>query len=98
MFFSGYLNIPQDGDYTFFLRADTGAVLRIHDATVIDADFGYRGGEEASGSIRLQAGLHPFRLYYARGAKASPSLDFSWSGPQISKEVIPAGAFRRKVE
>ena len=95
MLFSGYLDVPQDGDYTFYLHADTGALLRIHDATVIDADFGYIGGEEASGSIRLQAGLHPFRLYYARRTKGKPSLDLAWSGPQLPKVALPAGAFRR---
>ncbi len=95
MFFTGNLNIPQDGDYTFYLEADTGALLRIHDATVIDADFGYRGGQEVSGSIRLQAGLHPFRLYYARRDKGTPALKFSWSGPGISKENIPDDVFKQ---
>ncbi len=96
MFFTGYLDIPQDGDYTFYLEADTGAELRIHDATVIDADFGYRGGNEVSGNIRLQAGLHPFRLYYARRSAGTPSLEFSWSGPGISKETIPDNVFRHR--
>lgn len=95
MFFTGYLNIPTDGDYTFYLEADTGAVLRIHDATVIDADFGYVGGRELSGSARLQAGLHPFRLYYARRNSGTPSLKFSWSGPNIPKQIIPDEVFRR---
>jgi arylsulfatase A-like enzyme len=94
MFFTGYLNIPQAGDYTFYLEADTGGLLRIHDATVIDADYGYRGGQEVGGSIRLQAGLHPFRLYYARRDKGTPSLKFSWSGPGVSKETIPDDAFK----
>jgi arylsulfatase A-like enzyme len=95
MFFTGYLNIPQDGDYTFYLSADTGAELRIHDATVIDADFGYPGGTEINGSIKLQAGLHPFRLYYARRDKGTPDLNLSWSGPGIAKGKIPAEIFRR---
>ena len=94
MFFTGYLSVPHDGEYTFYLEADIGALLRIHDATVIDADFGYRGGREVSGRIRLQAGLHPFRLYYARRDKGPPSLKFSWSGPEISKEAIPKDVFR----
>jgi hypothetical protein len=94
MFFTGFLNAPRDGDYTFYLEADTGALLRIHDATVIDADFGYVGGQEVSGGIRLRAGLHSFRLYYARGSKGTPSLKFSWSGPGIAKEIIPESAFR----
>jgi arylsulfatase A-like enzyme len=94
LLFTGYLNITQDGDYTFFLEADTGAVLRIHDATVIDADYGYAGGQEVSGGIRLQAGLHPFHLYYARRSKGAPSLKLSWSGPGMAKEEIPAAVFR----
>lgn len=97
MFFSGFLSLPQDGEYTFFLRADTGALLRIQDATVIDADFGYTGGREVSGTVRLRAGLHPFRLYYVHGTKGSPMLELAWSGPQIGKEPIPPEAFRRRL-
>lgn len=95
LLFRGYLEIPQDGNYTFYLSADTGALLRIHDATVVDADFGYRGGQTVSGAIRLQAGLHPFRLYYARRGQGRPALDFAWSGPGIPKETVPAAVFRR---
>jgi hypothetical protein len=95
MLFTGYLKISRDGNYTFELAADTGALLRIHDATVIDADYGYVGGREVSGSIRLQAGLHPFRLYYARRKQGIPVLNVSWSGPGIAKESIPSDAFWR---
>jgi hypothetical protein len=70
------------------------ATPRIHDATVIDADFGYSGGKEVSGSIRLQAGLHPFQLYYVNRSKKTLSLKFSWSGPGIPKEAIPNNVFR----
>jgi hypothetical protein len=94
MFFTGFLNIPTDGEYTFYLAADTGAVLRIHDATVIDADFGHVGGRELSGSARFQAGLHPFRLYYARKTSGAPSLKLSWSGPNIPKQIIPDKVFQ----
>jgi arylsulfatase A-like enzyme len=93
MLFTGDLKIPKDGEYTFTLEADTGALLRIHDATVIDADRGYVTGKEATGTIRLQAGLHPFRLYYARGTKGTPSLKLSWAGPGMAKDAIPADAF-----
>jgi len=68
----GYLVAPADGDHTFYLSADTGAFLRIHDAMVIDADFGYVSGTELNGTIKLKAGLHPFRLYYARGPRERP--------------------------
>jgi hypothetical protein len=98
MLFAGYLNIPSDGVYTFFMKADMGALLRIHDATVIDEDFGYTGGREISRSIRLQAGLHPFRLYYARGHNGTPAFKLEWSGPQIPRQPIPPSAFQHKAD
>jgi len=93
LFFAGYIKIPADGEYAFFLSADQGAVLRIHDATVIDADFGYASGTERKGEIKLKAGLHPFKLYYTNKAGKKPLLDFQWSSPSISKEIIPASVF-----
>jgi hypothetical protein len=93
MLFSGYLKVPADGEYTFHLKADTGALLRMHDATVIDADFGYEPGREKTGAIRLQAGLHSFRLYYAHRGSAAPGLALQWSRPSSPKEDIPADAF-----
>jgi arylsulfatase A-like enzyme len=95
LLFRGYVVAPADGDYTFYLAADTGALLRIHDAIVVDADFGYVPGTELSGTIKLKAGLHPFRLYYARASERVPVLSFSWSGPSIGKQAIPDSAFRR---
>ncbi len=95
LLFTGYLSIPTDGAYTFYLNADTGAYLRIHEASVIDADFGYSGGTERSGMIRLKAGKHPFRLYYRHGGVGTPSLSLQWSGPGIAKGTIPDSVFLR---
>lgn len=93
LLFTGYISVPADGDYTIYLTADTGALLRIHEATVIDADFGYAGGEEKSGGIKLKKGPHPFRLYYARRTRGKPLLKLEWSGPGIQKQPIPENAF-----
>lgn len=91
--FSGYIDVPATGDYTFYLSADTGAFLRLHQMQVIDADFGYTGGSELSSTVKLQAGLHPFTLGYRRGTGGAPSLGLSWSGPSIAKQAIPPSAF-----
>ena len=94
LLFQGYIEIPKDGTYTFYLTAGTGAVLRIHEATVIDADFGYKAGTERAGTIRLKAGLHPINLYYSVKESDKQLLDFEWEGEGISKQKIPEKAFR----
>jgi arylsulfatase A-like enzyme len=93
LLFAGYIEVPQNGEYTFHLTADTCALLRIHDATVIDADFGHAPGSEVSGAVRLQAGKHPFRLYYSRRAAGEPQLSLQWSRAVLPKQDIPATAF-----
>ena len=93
LYFEGYLNIPADGEYTFFLKAAKGVHLRIHEANVIDADYGYQG-KEKKGMMRLAAGLHPFQLYYAGNEDTKDKgLVFSWQGPGIARQVIPEKVF-----
>jgi hypothetical protein len=94
LFFSGYLVVPRDGDYTFHLQAGRGALLRLDQATLLDADFGYRPGEERSARARLQAGLHAFRLYVTPEAASPSALELAWSGPGFDRTPIPASAFR----
>jgi arylsulfatase A-like enzyme len=89
--FTGYIEAPADGDYTFALPTRSTALLRIHDATVIDAGFA-QASAEASGTIKLKAGKHPFRLYWRSGA-APPSLE--WSSATIAKQAVPESAFFR---
>jgi arylsulfatase A-like enzyme len=93
LLFSGYVEVPQDGEYRFSAATDTGALLRIGGATVIDADFGYHAGQEMSGAVRLQAGRHPFRLYYVRRETGEPRLALRWSRAGQPAEDIPAAAF-----
>lgn len=93
LLFTGWIQVPQDGEYTIGIATDTAALLRIHDATVIDADAGYTAGSEKTGKIKLQAGLHPFRLFYIHRGEATPKLEFTWTGPGLEKQSIPASAF-----
>lgn len=92
--FEGFLGVPTEGSYTFCLTTDTGAFVRLHDAQLIDADFGYIGGtERSSGSIPLAAGLHPIRIHYRHAAAASHSLTLEWQGPGIPRQPVPEGSF-----
>ena len=94
LLYTGFVSVPSPGWWTFYLDSDAGTHLRIHDSQVIDGDFNYEGAEQ-SGTIRLEAGLHPFRLYY-RTRRGVARLGFSWSGPGTLKEDVPEEALFRE--
>jgi arylsulfatase A-like enzyme len=73
--FNGYLVAPDDGEYTFDVETDTGAMLFLHDIRVIDEPMTNSAGK-FSGSVRLKAGWHPLRLLY-RHATGEARLDVS---------------------
>jgi arylsulfatase A-like enzyme len=94
LLFTGYIQIPSSGAWNFYLSCDTGAHLRIHESQVVDDDYNHTGAE-ATGSINLAAGLHPFRLYYRTDSASTPALDIQWSGPGVAKQTIPDSALFR---
>jgi hypothetical protein len=86
--YTGLLEVPATGEYTIYLQTDRGAVLRLHEATLLDADKNYKSGSEVSASILLKKGHHPIKLTYARGKEGTPLLQVQWSGPGLSKQTI----------
>jgi arylsulfatase A-like enzyme len=90
MEYSGLLEVPETGEYVFSLQTGQGAVLRLHEATVIDADKGYAAGAARETSARLEKGLHPVRLTLSHGAQGAPSLELQWSGPGFSRRPVEA--------
>lgn len=87
---TGFLHVPSDGEYTIELSTDTGAVLRLHNATLIDADFGYQTSTVKTATVRLQAGLHPIALNYRHGRLAPAALSLKWSGPGFTTQSLSA--------
>ena len=88
--FDGFINVEKEGEYTFYMDAPAGALLRLHQATILDARA---GAPSSRGKVLLTAGLHPFRLYYLHDddKKSSPLLQ--WQGPGFTREEIPASVF-----
>jgi len=89
--FSGFITVATEGEYTFYLKSDSGAFFRMHEATVIDDDFRHTASE-VSGSIRLEPGRHPFRLYYRHGS-GPRLLSLDYSGPNLERQAVPKSAF-----
>ena len=88
--FDGFINVQKEGEYTFYLNAPSGALLRLHQATVTEVR---EGAPESRGKILLSAGLHPFRLYYLQQGQAKSRLDLQWEGPGFMRQEIPARVY-----
>jgi hypothetical protein len=86
--YAGYLRIPVDGEYTFTLATETGAIVRLHQAVVFDADRGYTAGEKRTAAVRLEAGLHPIRIVARHPDRASAKIELAWSGPGLPERPL----------
>ena len=89
--FSGLINIPETGNWTFYLNSDDGTELWINGGSLIQ-NYGMHGMREYSGTLNLTAGYHDFRIEFFQGG-GPHGLRFSWEGPNVSKATIPASAF-----
>ncbi len=89
--FEGYLNILTAGEYTFFTVSDDGSILSINGTEVVNND-GEQAGQEQSGTITLEAGIHEIKVLYYEALDAE-KLEVYWQGPGITKALIPDEAF-----
>ncbi len=86
--YSGYIKIPKDGVYTFFLSSNDGGVLYFDGKRFIDKD-GPGTATPSSRMVTLKAGIYKIgEKYFQMGGGFSNAV--SWKGPDIIKEVIPA--------
>lgn len=85
---TGYLEIPQTGIYTFFTESDDGSWLHVDDILVVD-NGGIHGKRGRQGQIFLRQGLHEIRVRYTQFADAM-ALHLWWKIPgQPSRTLIP---------
>jgi arylsulfatase A-like enzyme len=78
MYYTAYLNVPTDGGYEFSLTTAGKAFVRLHEAALLDADFGYAAGTELTQRMPLQAGLHPIRIACLITKNTAPALKLQW--------------------
>lgn len=91
--YTGYINVPTPGLYTFYTNSDDGSQLLIGNTVVVNND-GLHTLTEVSGSIGLRAGKHAITITFFEGT-GSAVLATRYSGPGIAKQAIPAGVFYR---
>jgi len=86
--YHGYLLVPEDDIYTFYLESNDGSKLYLNDQELIDNDGGHMAIEK-SAKIALKAGEYPIMVkYFQMGA--ARELKVSWESADFRKEEIPA--------
>lgn len=94
--FTGFVEVPAGGMYTFFTESDDGSRLYIGDEMIVDND-GLHAMQERSGEIALGAGKHSIRVeFFERGGGAGIIVRFQ--GPNISKRVIEQSRWSQAVD
>jgi alpha-N-arabinofuranosidase len=86
--YKGYIKIPADGLYTFYLNSDDGSDLCLDKKVLVDND-GRHAAQEQSGTVILKAGFHEIKVGFFQGP-GGKVLEASISGPGLTKQIIPA--------
>jgi len=91
--FRGYVRVPADGVYAFYLKSDDGSRLHLGERLVVDND-GTHPSRERRGFAALKAGLHPVTVTYFETV-GEEELVVSYEGPGVDKQPIPTAALCR---
>lgn len=91
--FTGYIDVPADGEYLFYTTSDDGSKLYIGNTEVVNND-GLHPMVEKNGSIGLKAGKHAITVdcFEKTGGEG---LIVHWSGPGLAKSEVPASVLYR---
>jgi hypothetical protein len=82
--FTGFIEIPREGNYRFTIKSEDGFKLLI-------------GKDEVAigGDVLLKAGKHAITLCYVQKS-ADGSLEVLWEGPDFPKQKLPAAALSHR--
>ncbi|MBE7174123.1 MAG: M4 family metallopeptidase [Williamsia sp.] len=95
----GYINIPAPGIYTFETISDDGSKLYFNSlynpaATATVNNDGVHAPISATGTVNIPAaGLYPISISFFENSEGE-QMQVYWTGPNISRQLIPNSAFR----
>jgi hypothetical protein len=85
--FTGMIDLPEDGDYTFYTSSDDGSFLDIDDVRVVQ-NYGWHGMQWREGTIALTAGKHKIAVAMFEDG-GGEGLETEYAGPGIDRQPIP---------
>ena len=86
--YKGFIRVPAEGIYTFYLTVDEGAMLWIDGNLVVDTE-GTHSMMKKDGKIALKKGSHLFKLSYIQD-KSDKGLELQYSYREGNKKPVPA--------
>lgn len=89
--FTGYIRIPEDGLYIFYLTSNDGSRFYLNDELAINND-GAHGKREESVSLSLRKGYHKLQLFYFQ-LGGGQDLIMEWNGEKFKRENISSFVF-----
>lgn len=89
--FEGYIYIPCDGGWKFYLTSDDGSILLLNEKAVLIHD-GPHDFKTVETSRLLTRGWYPISLLYNNVGGAA-GLILEWEGTGVKREVIPSTFF-----
>lgn len=84
--FSGFVHIPEDGDYRFYLGSDDGSRLTVDGHEIVIND-GIHPHSVREGVAKLVAGVHEVQVDYFEGG-GEESLSVEIQGPGLPKQPL----------
>jgi hypothetical protein len=91
--YTGYINVPADGMYTFYTTSDDGSIILIDNVLVVNND-GLHAPIERSGTIGLKAGKHAISAQFFE-LNGGEVFYVGYEGPGLTKQLVPSSALYR---
>ncbi len=92
--YTGYINVPTTGWYTFYTYADDACDLYVGGALVVSNNQ-KNIVTERSGRIELKAGKHSFSVVYMDTRGSHIFYHVKYEGPGVAKQFVPASRISR---
>ncbi|MGC4103882.1 family 20 glycosylhydrolase [Ferruginibacter sp.] len=90
--YRGYIDVPEESTYSFYLTCDDGGILNIAGREVVNND-GMHAPKEKNGQVILQKGLHAFKLDFVEGG-GGYTLQLRYSKNGEAPKPVPAAWFK----
>jgi hypothetical protein len=87
---TGQIDIPTEGDYTFVGTANPRGTLAINGQVILTST----DGKVTEGKIRLPAGLQALVVNYTQTTTPGPGIEIKWSGPGVPLQYLANNVLR----